>query len=119
MNTNLISDIAFNADWLKENPDPVPIEVVRVKRSYYSNSRGLHSTISIIRMKRLSTGLDFLNQDAKSIGNDLAILKITNLHESPDGLYIVTTCDESTDWESGELIDYNYVLIPYEQEERP
>lgn len=40
--------------------------------------------------------------------------RITNLSGCEDGLYVVVTCNEHHDWETGNLEDYDYQLLPYE-----
>jgi hypothetical protein len=90
--------------------------VVRLKTSYWSDSRGVYSKKSITFLKRLCFEYNILQEDAQNIGNEEVIEKIVNLNECEDGIYQVETCNPSHDWESGYLDDYDYKLIPFERE---
>lgn len=88
-------------------------EVVRLSTSRWSDKRGIHSRRSLLFMRRKSAGYQLLEEDARMLGEDEVVSNIINLDECGDGLYIVTTCNEHTDWESGILEDYDYKLIPF------
>lgn len=88
-------------------------EVVRLATSRWSDKRGIHSRRSLLFMRRKSAGWQLLEEDSKMIGEDEVVSHIVNLDECKDGLYVVTTCNEYTDWESGMLEDYDYKLIPF------
>lgn len=93
-------------------------EVVRLRTSYWSDKGGVHMKKSLTRMRRKSVGsFELLNEDASMVGGDAVWEKIVNLHECRDGLYIFTTCNERRDWETGIVDDYDYKLLPYNENE--
>lgn len=79
--------------------DPPNICVVRLSTSAYETKTGVHLRKSLLWQKRKSSGFQILKEDASMIGQ----LE----------LYQVVTCNESKDWESGMLDDYDYKLIPF------
>ena len=89
------------------------LSIVRLKTSWWNDKRGLHSRKDITPMKSLSKGYQILEEDAKNIGASQVAERIENLGECEDGLYTVITCNESHDWETGYVDDYDYRLIPY------
>lgn len=99
---------------LKESPDTCL--VVRVKTSYYSSPRGIHTRTDILFLKRKTTAdWNLLKEDADGGGVDNVFSRITNLNECQDGIYEVITCNEHRDYWSGYIEDYDYMLIPYEE----
>lgn len=91
--------------------------VARVASSAWSDDRGLSFKRTLMVQKKLSTeyGREWIQEDAANIGVIEVIKKIINFNEVPDGLYEVVTCNESHDWESNTLDDYDYKLIPFTQ----
>jgi len=65
------------------------------------------------RMARLSGPFDLLKEDASFIGADETLRRIENLDSVDDGLYRLSTTNEQTDWETGTLDSYDYLLVPY------
>lgn len=89
--------------------------VVRLKTSCWKDSRGnFHETKSLILLKRLCGGSNFLSEDASNIGVYDMMQNITNLNSVPDGIYKVDITNISTDWETGCVNDYDYELTSYE-----
>lgn len=88
--------------------------VVRVRTSSWLSNRGLHIRKDITFVRRLSSGYQCLAEDAHSIGGPEVIDRITNLDECEDGLYVATITNPSTDWETGYVDDYDYVLTKLE-----
>ena len=82
--------------------------VVRLRTSSYF--------VSPRRMKR-SKELTLLSSKSNGSLDDLIIDVhhdiITNIHEVPDGLYELTTCDETRDWETGQVDGFNLMLVPH------
>jgi hypothetical protein len=70
-------------------------------------------------MRRLSTGINILEEDVSVIGAAEVIQSIENLHEVEDGLYEVVTCNIKTDWETGYVDDYDLKLVPFVEEPIP
>lgn len=92
--------------------EPVQIETIRLTTSYWSDKRGLHVKRSLIPLRRKSSGLQLLKEDAGMIGTADTVLRIVNLNECKDGVYRVTLCNEHRDYETGCIEDYDYRLVP-------
>ena len=67
-------------------------------------------------MKRLCMNFNILEEDCMNVGAKDVLPRILNLDEIEDGLYEVTTCNESHDHETGCIEDYDYRLIPFRKE---
>jgi len=94
---------------------PPPVCVVRLSTGTWHDKRGLYQRKTLSFMKRLSSGYQVLREDAGMIGADLVMDKIINLDSCKDGLYRVVTVNESRDWESGYVDDYDYELVPVDK----
>ena len=97
-----------NVDKVKEKP----LCVVRLRTSMWQDSRGLHTKKSLLFLRKQSQGFNLLEEDSSQIGADAVLPRIINLHECDDGVYKAVVCNESRDWESGYVDDYDYRLIP-------
>lgn len=85
---------------------------VRLSRGSWHNSKGIYQKISITFLKRKSGHIyNFLEEDACMVGADEIIPRILNLNECRGGIYKVITCNETRDYESGMIDDYDYKLI--------
>ena len=91
-----------------------PLVIVRLTTSVYGDRRGLHQKKSLNYMKRLSKYHNFLEGDVGNIGAGEVLPRIVNLASCADGLYQVTVINETRDYETGYLDDYDYQLIPWE-----
>lgn len=63
-------------------------------------------------LSRKSKGFQLLDEEVGNGGTEV-IGNIVNLDSCADGVYIVTTCNESRDYETGYIDDYDLQLIPY------
>ena len=106
----------FKITDLEETEEANPKLVVRLKTSYWHDERGLYSSKKLIVLKRLTNGFNFLEEDCHMVGADEVFPRITNLHDVVDGVYEVTTCNITKDWETGYVEDYEYELVPYKEE---
>jgi len=97
-------------DLIKTLEKPPNICVVRLTTSYWKDKRGLHIKKSLTFLKRHSEGYQILKEDASAIGVEQVLNHITNLHDCEDGIYVVLTCNESHDFESGVIDSYDYCL---------
>ena len=94
--------------------DPLPRLIVRVRTEFYSPVSGTLVRKTTVRvMRRMSTGFDWLSEDASVAGANEVMSRIVNLNEAKDGLYIVTTVNETRDWETGNVDNYDYRLMPF------
>lgn len=90
--------------------------VVRLVTSAWHNDRGVHLKKSLNFLKRKCVGYNILYEDCTMIGAEEVIPRITNFNEMPDGVYRVVICNESRDWETGHVEDYDYMLVSEESE---
>ncbi len=86
--------------------------VVRLTRSYWHNNSMLCQKIELRYLKRKCINFNILAEDASNIGAEEVMPRIINLDECEDGIYEVVPCNESTDFETGYIDDYDYKLIP-------
>lgn len=92
--------------------------LVRLRRSMWSDDDGIYQKIELRTMKRITRdGYPILVEESRNCGADLVFGSITNLHQSPDGLYWVGICNEYRDYETGHMEDWDYVLIPHNENE--
>jgi hypothetical protein len=91
---------------------PCPKLIVRLRTSIWHDSRGAYLRREIKWLIRKSEGFNFFEEDCSMAGADEVVPKILNLNECKDGLYKLDTCNESRDWETGYIDDYDYKLIP-------
>ena len=94
---------------------PVDVNVsrctVRVKTAAWADKRGLHTKKSLTFLRRRCEGFNVLDEDASAIGAEEVLLRILNLDEVEDGIYEVVVCNESHDYETGYVDDYDYRLV--------
>ena len=95
--------------------DPDHMVVGRLKTTMWHDSRGVHAKKSFTYLKRLSKGYNIVAEDAIAGGADETIPRIVNWDEVEDGIYRVIVINQSRDWESGHVDDYDLKLIPYEE----
>jgi hypothetical protein len=93
--------------------DP-PKLVIRLRTSCWSDRRGLHTKRDLTYLKTLSSGHNFLAEDAGCIGaNDIFPL-ITNLdNDLEDGIYEVIIFAYGADSENVDY--YEYTLVPFNE----
>ena len=94
---------------------PVDVNVsrctVRVKTTAWADKRGLHTKKSLTFLRRQCEGFNILAEDADAIGAEEVLPRIVNLGEVEDGIYEVVACNESHDYETGYVDDYDYRLV--------
>ena len=112
-----MSDEIFSVDMSKpDDSDINPCRVVgRLTTSYWNGANGIHSRRSFRYLKRKSQGHNFVTEDASNVGADETWKRIINMDECKDGVYEVVTCNESRDWETGYIDDYDFKLVPFEE----
>lgn len=84
--------------------------VVRLRTTTWADNRGIHQKRSILFLKKQSLGHNMLQEDISCVGAEDVLPKIVNLNECEDGIYEVYTCNESRDWETGYVDDWDYKL---------
>ena len=98
---------------------PIPDEqrcivVGRLTTTYWHNSDGISTRRTFRFLKRKCKSFNFVEEDADAIGADETWKRIINMDECKDGIYQVVTCNQSRDWETGIIDDYDFKLIPIE-----
>lgn len=93
-------------------------EVLRLRTTAWQDERGgIHIRKDLIPMRKKSFGFQLLQEEAPMVGVDLMVDRIVNLNKLPDGLYVSAICNESRDWETGTVDDYDYKLVPFTEAE--
>lgn len=85
--------------------------VVRLRTTMWADKTGLHTKKSLTFLRRKSEGFNVLEEDASAAGVEEVLPRILNLDECPDGVYEVVVCNESRDYETGYVDDYDYRLV--------
>lgn len=88
-------------------------QVVRLSTSYYKTKRGYAVRRDLITLKRKSSGHQILDEEVYNIGPEEALCNIINLDSCKDGVYEITVCNVTKDWESGYADDWDLKLVPY------
>ena len=87
--------------------------VVRLRRTWWHDSKGCYQRIDLRYMKRYCEGYNILEDDSSNIGFENVEANILNIAECEDGIYQVVTCNEKRDYESGCIEEYDYRLLPF------
>ncbi len=105
----------MNIDILpRKNEDP-PL-YVRIKTSCWYDNKSIHQKRSITTLRRKSNAaFDILIEDSKNLDANQVFDKIVNLDECKDGVYVVRIVNESKDWETEDIYDWDYMLIPEDE----
>lgn len=105
---NLNDIINFDKEQVK------PVLVVRVDKNFYRNKSGEFVSQTKLRvMKKLSFLSNVFEEDFSCCGPEDTIDRIVNLYEVKPGLYEMITVNQTTDWETGYIDGWDYLLIPY------
>lgn len=64
-----------------------------------------------LRVLKSETDYDILEDVAQSVGVQEAIESIVNLHDVPDGKYLLIVCNVSRDRETNIIDDYDLKLV--------
>ena len=100
---------------LEISPEQNPAEancVVRVSTTSWIDRRGLHMKKSLIFLRRQCKGVNLIQEEVSATTPTEALFRIINWNEVADGIYTVEICNESRDWESGYVEDWDYRLVP-------
>ena len=85
--------------------------VVRVKTAMWADKKGLHIQKNITFLRRQCEGFNVLEEDMNEIGAEQVVQRVVNLDACIDGVYEVVTCNERHDYETNNIIDYDYKLV--------
>lgn len=89
--------------------------VIRLRTEMYCRGNSAFIKKSLTTLKKKSTGYNLLIDDIGHCDANEVLSRIVNLDECKDGLYILTTTNVSTDYWSGYVDDYDYILLPYRE----
>ncbi|OQB69705.1 MAG: hypothetical protein BWX92_03844 [Deltaproteobacteria bacterium ADurb.Bin135] len=89
------------------------LEVVRLSTEYYKRGRNFYYSRVISPLTKLSKGWGPFEDEVSNVGVREAMESLINLSECADGIYKVVTCNESQDWETGIVDDYDLMLVEY------
>lgn len=90
--------------------------VVRLTTSSWHDKNGLHQKKSLTYLKRKCAGFNFIDEDCNMVNAGEVFDRIINLDECEDGIYQIITCNESKDWKTGYIDDWDYKLVEYKEE---
>jgi hypothetical protein len=86
-------------------------------QNFRTNKGGFGFSVRLVPVKRLScTGCEACGWQSEAfseVGNDWPILNIETAEH--DKLYEVGVCNIGTDWETGQVDEWDLELIPYEK----
>jgi hypothetical protein len=88
------------------------VVICRLTTSYWHDRNGIYSTRKLKFLHRKCKSFNFVQEDADCIGADECWQRIINIAECKDGIYQVLTCNESRDYETGIIDDYDFRLVP-------
>lgn len=90
--------------------------VVRLTTSVWHDGKGIYVKKSLVFLKRVHRreGIsDYITEDCSCGGADQVVERITNLNTVEDGVYRVNAINETSDWETGNVEDWDYELVPF------
>lgn len=91
--------------------------IVRLRRSFWHDARGVYERTELKYLKRhCLLGWNFLEEDCQNIGADEVLPRVINLNECKEGVYQIEMVNQSRDWETGCVDDWDYKLIPFKTE---
>lgn len=88
--------------------------VVRLSTTYWHDIHGAYLKKSLRVLRRKSFGYNHLLEDCSAVGACDALNRIIGIDSLPDGIYEVVICNESRDYETGDLCDWDLKLVPVE-----
>ena len=84
--------------------------VVRLRTTLWMDHKGFHLKKDLTFLKRQCLGHNILADDLENCGACDVYPRILDISTAEDGVYEVVTCNESRDWESGYVEDWDYRL---------
>lgn len=97
---------------LENNNKEISKCVVKLTTNMWSDTKGIYIKKSIIFLKRKCKGFNVFYEDIVTDVAENIIKKIVNLMECEDGVYTVVICNKMMDFETENLEDYDFKLIP-------
>jgi len=91
--------------------------IVKVGTEAYKRG-GVYFYARTIRVMKRLTSYDILSDEVDAVGTLEGLEGIINLQSAEDGLYVISVCNLSYDWESGLTDGYDLKLVPYTEENK-
>lgn len=113
---NMNNDLATAFDVFSKEVEKKIRCVVKVTTSQWGDKNGMYEKKSLKFLKRKCSVYNFVEDDCQMVGANEVFSRITNLKECKDGIYEVVTCNEHKDYWTGHIEDWDYKLIPFEEE---
>jgi hypothetical protein len=95
--------------------EPQSMTVVRLSTSVYSTNGKLVIKKELMPLKRKSYGYNHISDSISDCGAEETYRQIINISDADDGIYEVVVCNERRAWESGNVEEWDYRLVPYEE----
>lgn len=87
--------------------------VVRIRTTAFKTKRGSAVRKDIYVLKKQCLGFNFFEEEISQIGMENIVDRIVNLNQCDDGVYEMMICNESRDWETGYVDDYDFKLVSF------
>lgn len=93
-----------------------PIHLIfRLSRSAWPSKGGIQIKTSLTLLKKKSAGFNLFEEDiSQTTAMDVAD-RITNLSQCEDGVYQLVMCNQRRDYETGNIEEWDYKLLPADQ----
>lgn len=101
---------------LIEKEQPPLTTIIKIKTDYFVTGDKLVRKSEIRTLKKKST-CDELDELISNISPEDAWFNIVNINDVRDGVYQLKVNNVSVDYETGIADDWDYILVPYEEEE--
>ena len=89
--------------------------IVRLSTSAWHDKRGVYLKKSLVFLRRRCKGFPVFEDDCSQSEVIDVLDRVLNIDTVPDGIYKVTPCNITTDFESGYVDDWDYRLDPIEE----
>lgn len=89
--------------------------IFRLSRSAWPSKGGIQIKTSLTLLKKKSAGFNLFEEDiSQTTAMDVAD-RITNLSQCEDGVYQLVMCNQRRDYETGNIEEWDYKLLPADQ----
>jgi len=90
------------------------VVIVRKRTASWVSSCGSVSrSITLRRLKRLSSGIDWVGEEVGMVGADDFLNSVENLQQVEDGIYQLVLIPGGTDYETGHMDSWSWRLQPW------
>lgn len=89
--------------------------IVKLTTSVWGDKDGFYIKKSLKFLKRKCVGYNVLQEETNVMGAEEVYQRILNINDVEDGIYSVVVVNESRDWETNNVEDWDYELYPYKE----